>query len=306
VPRLVPAYQPYDARRMLWFLGRHSTPGLETYDESTGSPTYTRALRLPGGPGVLQLTLSGGGSGFDADLRLSRAEDEPAALAQLAHLLDLETDPNPALAHLVDDPVVQARRRPGVRVPGTVDPVETLVGTVIGQQISLAGARTLSGRLVRTYGKPLPRRLVRAGVTHAFPTPEALAALDPAQLPMPLARGRTLAAIGHAVVQHGESLVGGAADAEPALLALPGVGPWTATYQRLRAGRDPDAFMATDLAVRRAFEAHGLAGDPRSAAAHALAWSPYRSLALLHLWFGYLERGSRVPPLSVVAGTLEP
>lgn len=301
--QLVPAHQPYDAGRMLWFLGRHATPGLESYDESAGSPAYTRVLRLSGGPGVVRLSLSG--NGFAADLAVSRGSDEAEALSRLTDLLDLDRDPAEALDHLAGDPLLDVSRRPGVRVPGTVDPVETLVGTVIGQQISLTGARTQCGRLVQSYGKPLPRRLVRDGVTHAFPTPRALAALDPTQLPMPLTRGRSLVAIGQAIGRRGEGLVAGTAEAEPALLALPGVGPWTATYQRLRAGRDPDAFMPTDLAVRRAFEAHGRPGDPRSVAAHALAWAPYRSLALLHLWFGYLERRPAARPLSVVEGTLE-
>jgi AraC family transcriptional regulator of adaptative response / DNA-3-methyladenine glycosylase II len=303
VPQLLPAHQPYDARRMLWFLGRHSTPGLEAYDESAGSPTYARVLRLPGGPGVVQLTPTA--AGFDAQLQLSSASDEPEALGRLARLLALDADPRPALAHLAGDPLLDVTARPGIRVPGTVDPVETLVETVIGQQISLAGARTLSGRLVHTYGKPLPRKLVRDGLTHSFPTAEILAAIDPADLPMPLARGRSIVGIGRAVTEQGEWLAAGTADATPHLLALPGVGPWTAAYQALRAGRDPDAFMPTDLAVRRALEAHGLAGDPGSAAARAARWSPYRSLALLHLWFAYLERRPGAAPLSVAEGTLE-
>jgi AraC family transcriptional regulator, regulatory protein of adaptative response / DNA-3-methyladenine glycosylase II len=302
MPRLVPAHQPYDARGMLWFLGRHSTPGLEAYDESAGSPTYTRVLQLPGGPGVVRLSLAG--EGFDAELVLTHDGDEPASLARLTDLLDLAGDPTPALAQLAGDPLLGLNIRPGIRVPGAADPLETLVGAVIGQQISLAGARTLTGRLVHEYGKPLPRRLVRDGVTHAFPTAGALAAMDPVQLPMPLARGRTLVAIGQAVARDGAALVAGTAEAEPGLLALPGVGPWTATYQRLRVGRDPDAFMPTDLAVRRAFESHGLPSDPPAVAAHALAWSPYRSVALLHLWFGYLERPSRRPALSVADGRL--
>lgn len=303
MPLLLPAHQPYDARRMLWFLGRHSTPGIEAYDESAGSPTYARVLRLPSGPGVVRLRLAD--SGFDAELVLTQDRDEPVALSRLTDLLGLDADPRPALAHLADDPLLEVMSRPGIRVPGTVDPVETLVETVIGQQISLAGARTLSRRLVHTYGRPLPRKLVRDGLSHSFPTADALAAIDPADLPMPLARGRSIVGIGRAVTEQGEWLAAGTADAAPHLLALPGVGPWTAAYQALRAGRDPDAFMPTDLAVRRALETHGLPGDPPSASARSARWSPHRSLALLHLWFAYLERRPAGAPLSVAEGTLE-
>ncbi|MFL6100550.1 MAG: DNA-3-methyladenine glycosylase family protein [Actinomycetales bacterium] len=301
MPQLLPVHQPYDARRMLWFLGRHSTPGLESFDG--GPAAYARVLRLPGGPGVVRLTPAG--AGFDAELQLSSASDEPEALARLARLLDLDADPRPALAHLADDRVLDVASRQGIRVPGTVDPVETLVETVIGQQISLAGARTLSGRLVRKYGEPLPRRMVRDGLTHCFPSAEVLAAIDPADLPMPLARGRSIVGIGRAVAEQGEWVAAGTADAAPRLLALPGIGPWTAAYQALRAGRDPDAFMPTDLAVRRVLEAHGLPGDPRSAATRSAPWSPYRSLALMHLWFAYLEGRLGGTPLSVGEGRLD-
>jgi AraC family transcriptional regulator, regulatory protein of adaptative response / DNA-3-methyladenine glycosylase II len=287
VPELVPAHQPYDARRLLWFLGLHATPGLESYVDEPGVVTYARVLRLPGGPGVVRLRLVG--EVLTADLSLSHAGDEPAAMGQLTHLLDLDGDPGPAEAHLAGDPLLEVPARPGLRVPGSVDHVETLVGTLIGQQISVSAARTVTGRLVRDFGEPLPRKLIGDGLTHAFPTAQSLAAVDPTVLPMPRARGRSLVAMAEAVVAHGESLVSGAPDMEPALLALPGVGPWTAAYQSLRAGRDPDAFMPTDLAVRRALERHGVPADPAAARARAASWSPYRALALMHLWFAYLE-----------------
>jgi AraC family transcriptional regulator, regulatory protein of adaptative response / DNA-3-methyladenine glycosylase II len=270
VTGLVPAHRPYDAGRMLWFLGRHATPGVEAYADTGHGVAYSRVLRLSGGPGIAQLTLAG--------------------------------DPGPALAHLSAGPLLDVAARPGLRVPGSVDPVETLVSSVVGQQISLAGARTVTGRVVSDHGEPLPAAMARDGLTHAFPTAAALAALDPASLPMPRSRGRSIVAIAAAVVRGGEHLVAGTRDVESELLSLPGVGPWTAAYQALRAARDPDAFMPTDLAVRRVLQASGLPGDPRAARERSARWAPYRSLALMHLWFAYLER--RPDALSVPGGTL--
>ena len=112
MPELVPAQQPYDARRLLWFLGMHATPGLESYAEEGAVVTYARVLRLPGGPGVVRLRLGPGDEALSADLRLTRADDEPAALAQLTDVLDLDSDPRAALDHLAGDPVLDVAARP--------------------------------------------------------------------------------------------------------------------------------------------------------------------------------------------------
>jgi AraC family transcriptional regulator, regulatory protein of adaptative response / DNA-3-methyladenine glycosylase II len=287
--RLVPSHSPYDAGRLLWYLGLHAVPGLESYQAAAG-PAYARVLRLTGGPGVVRLSLAAGG-GYDAELALTEPADESEALGQLTHLLDLDGDGARAEAALSADPLLGplVAARPGLRAPGSADHVETLLCTIIGQQISLAGARTVTGRLVAALGTPLPRLLARDGLTHAFPTPDALAGADPEALPMPRARGRSLVAVAQAVQLHGESIASGTPQTATQLLLLPGVGPWTAAYLALRAGRDPDVFLPTDLAVRRALERHGLPGDPASALAAAAAWAPHRSLALMHLWFDLLE-----------------
>lgn len=286
---LVATHPPYDARRMLWFLGLHATPGLETIERVGAEWRYGRVLRLAGGPGVALVTSAG--DGYAVDLDLHDTADEAEALGRLGHLLDLDRDPSAALGALSADgllgPLVRAR--PGVRAPGTVDPFATVISTIIGQQISLAGARTVIGRVVAGRGDPLPAGLARAGLTHGFPTPAALAATDPETLPMPRARGRSVVAVARAVAERGGWLASGAPDARADLLALPGVGPWTAAYVALRSARSPDEFLPTDLAVRRAFERHGRPGDPAAAAAASAAWSPHRSLALMHLWVDLLE-----------------
>jgi AraC family transcriptional regulator of adaptative response / DNA-3-methyladenine glycosylase II len=157
---------------------------------------------------------------------------------------------------------------------------------VLGQQISLAGAATAAGKLVRAYGELLPGGLATGEVTHLFPDAAAFAALDPETLAMPRARGRTLVGLGAAIAS-GDLVLrrgGDSAAAREALLALPGIGPWTADYVVMRVLGDHDVFLPTDLGVRRALERAGLPADPRSAAELAARWAPYRSYALQYLW----------------------
>jgi AraC family transcriptional regulator of adaptative response / DNA-3-methyladenine glycosylase II len=123
-----------------------------------------------------------------------------------------------------------------------------------------------------------------AGVTALFPTAQALASADPQTLPMPRARGRSVVAVATALAGDPDLL-----EDDAALLALPGVGPWTVAYTRLRTRADPDVFLPTDLGVRRQLEALGLPGDPRSARELSTAWAPYRTSALLHLWTALLD-----------------
>jgi AraC family transcriptional regulator of adaptative response / DNA-3-methyladenine glycosylase II len=281
-------------------------PGLESWDGTA----YARVLRLPGGPGTARLTAVDGG--FDVEIALTDPADRPVALAQLNHLLDLDGNPAAAREHLAADsllaPLVSAR--PGLRTPGSVDHVETLLRTIIGQQISVAGAGAVMGRVVAAHGDPLPPALATQTLRHSFPTVATLAKADPVDLPMPRARGRSVVAVAQAVLDRGEELAGGQPEQATDLLALPGIGPWTAAYLALRAARDPDVFLPTDLAVRRAFEGHGLhglAGDPRAVAARSIAWSPHRSLALMHLWTHLLEnRAGGWSRLSASPGRLGP
>jgi AraC family transcriptional regulator of adaptative response / DNA-3-methyladenine glycosylase II len=143
---------------------------------------------------------------------------------------------------------------------------------VLGQQISLAAAATHAGRLVAAAGAPLRRP--RGAVTHAFPTPEAIARVPDAVLAMPASRRRTVRALA-------SSLAGGTPVTPEALLPLPGIGPWTASYIQMRAVHDPDAFLPTDLGVRHALTRLGHHGDPLALAER---WRPYRAYAVMHLW----------------------
>ncbi len=184
-------------------------------------------------------------------------------------------DPAAAEAHLADDPYLGplVAARPGLRVPGTVDGGELAIRAVLGQQVSLAAARTLAARMLAAVGQPLPEPV--GTLTHVWPEPGAIVEYAPA-MAMPRARQRAVAAMAGALAD-GLVLEPGA-DARAELLALPGIGPWTADYIAMRALGDPDAWLPTDIGVR-----HGLARVGASAEA-AEAWRPFRSHAVVHLW----------------------
>jgi AraC family transcriptional regulator of adaptative response / DNA-3-methyladenine glycosylase II len=177
------------------------------------------------------------------------------------------------------------RSRPGLRVPGAVDGDELAVRAVLGQQVSLAAGRTGAAKLVRAYGDPLPSSWTEStSLTHVFPGAARLAALDPESLPMPRARGRALIGLCRTLADGGVRLDRGADrhDVRASLLALPGIGPWTADYIALRALGHPDVFLPKDIGIRDALR--GLGREPGDASRLAAAWSPWRSYAQLHLW----------------------
>jgi len=276
---------PLDAVALLDYFARRVVPGVERVTDGT----YERSLALPHGPGVVSLALgaAAGGGPLRGELTLAEARDRPAAEALLRALLDLEHDPGPVRELLGADPLLgpAVAAAPGRRVPGATDATELCVRTVLGQQISLAGAATAAGRLVARFGTELGA-LARGTVTHLFPTAEALAAADPETLAMPRARARSLVGLATAIADGELSLHrgGDAADARSRLLALPGIGPWSADYIVMRVLGDHDVFLASDLGVRRALERAGLAADPRAAAVLAERWRPLRSYAMQYLW----------------------
>jgi AraC family transcriptional regulator, regulatory protein of adaptative response / DNA-3-methyladenine glycosylase II len=272
----LPYRAPLDLGALLRFLGARAVPGVEDYTDGV----YTRSLDLPGGPGVVEL--SAGDGQVRCVLRLADLRDREIAVQRCRWLLDLDTDPEPVRRALDPDPLLGplVRAAPGLRVPGHVDGAEMAVRAVLGQQISVPAARTLAGRLTQRYGAVLP--VAHGRVDRLFPTPAALRA---AEAGMPASRLRALrglaAALDDGLVLHPEV---DRAEAERRLLALPRIGPWTASYLAMRALRDPDVFLPTDVGVRHALTRLGRPADPASAAALAEAWRPWRSYGLLHLW----------------------
>jgi AraC family transcriptional regulator of adaptative response / DNA-3-methyladenine glycosylase II len=276
----LPFRPPLAAASLLAWLAARAVPGVEEVD----GRVYRRSLRLPGGPGVAELA-------FEADhvrcrLWLADPRDRVGAQERCRRLLDLDADPGAVVERLGGDALLGplVRAAPGLRVPGAVDGAELAVRAVLGQQVSVPAARTAAGRLVAEHGEALARP--RGAVAALFPSPEALATLDPAGLPMPRARARALVGLCRA-------LAGGElrldpetdrAEARGRLLALPGIGPWTAGYVAMRALGDPDVFLVEDLGVRHALRRLGGPDDAGQARELAAAWAPWRSYASQHLW----------------------
>jgi AraC family transcriptional regulator of adaptative response / DNA-3-methyladenine glycosylase II len=266
----LPYRRPLHAGALLDFLGARTVPGVEESDEDG----YHRVLRLPNGPG--QVTLSPRDGYVQATLRLAHVRDLAPAVARCRRLLDLDADPEAIDTALAADPALAApvAADPGVRLPRAVDGFEIAVRGVVGQQISVPAARTVLGRLVA------------AAAENTFPSAHRVLDLPDEAFAMPAARRHTIRALAQAVAS-GELLLDGGADraeTEAGLLALPGIGAWTAGYVCLRALGDPDVFLPTDLGVRRGAQALGLPDESGALAAHAERWRPWRSYAVIRLW----------------------
>lgn len=275
--------RPYCVSWTQWYLEAHAVAGIER----TGDGRYARTVVLPSGPALLSLR-------FDddevvLDVSAPTPTDRPDAVALVRRLLDLDTDGAAVDTRLAEDPALAGpvSAAPGVRVPGTTDGWELLVRTMVGQQISLPAARTHLARLVAALGEPV------AGLGEAddpdpagwrlFPTAAAVAADGPGVLSGPRRRVA-------AVLTAAEAVACGRLDLSPTrdaallradLLALPGVGPWTADYVVMRLAPDPDVLLVSDLVVRQGAQVLGL--DPGALAVRD-RWSPFRSYATMHLW----------------------
>ena len=281
---------PFAGAALLDFLSVRAVPGVE----EAGPGWYARTLALPHGSGTVLLDIPDvfevGQTAFvTATFALEDLRDVAAATERTRRLLDADCDPVAVADAFAGDSVVGplVRRTPGLRVPGHVDGHEIAVRAVLGQQVSVAGARTVAARLTATHGQPLAHPV--GGLTHLFPDAAVLAGLDPDDLPMPRARGRALVAMCGALASGDLALDRGAdrADVRRALLAIPGIGPWTADYIALRALGHPDVFLPTDIGIRDALVALGR--DPAQAAELAEGWRPWRSYAQLYLWHSLKE-----------------
>jgi AraC family transcriptional regulator of adaptative response / DNA-3-methyladenine glycosylase II len=272
--------EPFNGDHLLGFLAARAVPGTEGVLEHA----YRRSVRLARGNGVVSVNVSGGT--VTCALVLDDLADVQAAVQRTRRLLDLDSDPTLIDAHLSADPMLASlvAQRPGLRAPGHADGTELLVRAVLGQQVSVAGARTLAARLVQAHGEPLAQPV--EDVTHAFPSAETIAGLSPEDFAMPRARGAALIEACRGVAD-GKIVLDAGSDREEASAALEavrGIGPWTAGYVAMRALGDPDVFLPTDVGVRNALVALGQDGSPKAAAARAEGWRPWRSYAMHHLW----------------------
>ena len=270
------ARAPYAADEVLLFLGAHAVPGLEEWDGTT----FSRVLDLPHGPAVVQLSPAPGAA-VSARLELAELRDLGAAVTRCRRLLDLDADPTAVDDTLGADPALApvVALAPGRRVPASPDAAELAVRAVLGQQVSVAGARTLTARVVAAAGAPLAEPV--GTLTHAFPRPSALAEADLTAVGLTGARRRTVHALSAALADGRIALDPGADrdEARRALLAVPGIGPWTAALVGLRGLGDPDVWLPGDLALRKSLAVLG--HTDRDAATR---WRPWSSYAVLHLW----------------------
>jgi AraC family transcriptional regulator of adaptative response / DNA-3-methyladenine glycosylase II len=272
--------EPYATDPMLDWLGARAVPGVEQVGPAADGAgrAYRRALRLPGSLACVELAPVSGG--WAARLDLIELAGVRPAVAALRRLLDLDADPAQVDEALAADAVLRplVRLRPGLRVPGAADGFETAVKAVLGQQVSIAAARTLAGRLAAACGEALPGAAAEGGaVDRAFPAAAGITEDALGSIGLTGSRSRTLLALADAVAGRRLDLSPAADRSETrrALLALPGIGPWTAEYIALRALGDPDAWPGTDLVLAREVVTRG--ADPSR-------WRPFRGYAAQHLW----------------------
>lgn len=267
---------PFNPGNLFGHLAATAVPGVEEWRAGA----YRRTLRLPCGPGIAALAPRP--DHIAATLHLSDPRDLTPAIGRCRRLLDLDADPVAVDAALAADPLLAPLVAAGAgrRVPRTVDADEFALRAVIGQQVSTAAACRQAARLVSRLGEPVGDP--EGGLTHLFPTPDAVAGLADDDYRAPASRRATLTRLAAALAS-GLLDLGPGGDRDAArvgLAALPGIGPWTVEMIALRALGDPDAFPATDLGVRRAAER---LGEPR-VTERSQRWRPWRAYATQYLW----------------------
>ncbi|MDF2806385.1 MAG: DNA-3-methyladenine glycosylase [Cellulosimicrobium sp.] len=298
----LPLREPFDARGVFAFLAARAVDGVEVADLGGPVLSYARTLALPHGPGAFRTTYgpppgsARGAARFHVELELTSVADLPAAIARVRRLFDLDADPAAVDAALAADPALAASVRavPGVRVPGAVDATEILVRALVGQQISVAAARTHLSRLAVALGTPFASRF---GPTRLFPTPAQLAEGGADHVRGPARRTAAILGVARALADGSLALspADDPATQRAALEAMPGVGPWTSGYVAMRVLHDPDVLLDGDLALRAGAAALGLPDDRRALVAHAERWAPWRSYAAMHLWRAAAPRPSSAP-----------
>jgi AraC family transcriptional regulator of adaptative response / DNA-3-methyladenine glycosylase II len=277
---------PYDWPAMLDYLSARAIAGVEEVRDGV----YRRTVSHEGRLGTVEVRHEPQRHALAATIRFPSVGALPAIVARVRRLFDVGADIETIDAHLSRDPMLAplVARRPGLRAPGGWDGFELAVRAVLGQQVTLAAARTLAARLVESCGEKLPGAGERGfALTRAFPSPEKVRAAAVAKLGMPAARRACLLALARASREDANLFrpFGTVEEAIERLRAIRGVGEWTAQYIALRALREPDAFPASDLGLLRgaALDA-GRRPKPADLLKRAEPWRPWRAYAAQHLW----------------------
>ncbi|MGZ3235901.1 MAG: AlkA N-terminal domain-containing protein [Burkholderiaceae bacterium] len=291
------AYRPpYDWHAMLTYMAGRAILGVEMVNTSVQAGSYARSVRIGATEGWLRVTHISDKKLVQLEIAHTLIPVSMQLVSRIRNQFDLDANPAIVEAHLRLDPVLakKIREKSGVRVTGAFDCFEIAVRAVLGQQISVAGATTLSGRLVQKFGAPIHTPI--DGVTHHFPQAAQLASqtvADIAQIGLPNKRAETIRNLAQFSTQGGFNIkLGASLDETTAYLkTVQGIGDWTAQYIALRALRFPDAFPAGDLGLQKAMANNGAASTPSSArltekqlALRAAAWAPWRGYAAFILW----------------------
>jgi AraC family transcriptional regulator, regulatory protein of adaptative response / DNA-3-methyladenine glycosylase II len=273
----VPYRPPLAWDALLAFLAPRAIPGVEAVD--VDKAMYRRTIEVAGEPAVLEVWNEPSRNALRLRAHLPAIDALVHVVGGVRRLFDLDADPQVIDSHLARDrglrPLVRAR--PGLRVPGAIDPFEIGVRAVLGQQVSVAGATRLAGRMVAAHGRAVPG-LDSLGLTHLFPTPRALSRADLTAVGVTRARAAAISAFATAIHKGALELeVGRGLDATVDVLrGLPGFGEWTAQYVAMRACGERDGFPARDLGLRRAL------GE--DVASRAEGWRPWRAYGAMHAW----------------------
>ena len=286
----LPVRGPFDAAGLFAWMSARALPGVER----AGEASFARTVRLASGPGWFEVRTDADGS-VRLRATVTALADLAALVSRVRRIFDLDADPLAIDAALSRHPELAPRVRaiPGIRVPGSADPHEMLVRAMVGQQISVAAARTALTALAAALGDEVPGP---EGTTRLFPTMAAIAEHGAEVLRGPAARIRAIVGAAGALAG-GElalTIADDGADQRHALLALPGVGPWTADYVRMRVLGDPDVLLPTDVAVRSGAKAIGI--DPERLEEWAAGVAPWRSYLCAHLWRAVPPRPPRTSP----------
>jgi AraC family transcriptional regulator of adaptative response / DNA-3-methyladenine glycosylase II len=255
--------------------------------ERVTDDSYARTFSLDGTQGIVRVRPAPGNA-LRADIRTTKLSILPAVIARLRRVFDLAADPLAISAHLATDPALAplVAKRPGLRVPGAWDGFELAVRAILGQQITVAGAIQLAGRMVSAYGAPM--QTAGGELTHVFPEPAVLAKARLATaIGMPASRAATISAVAAALVSNPDLLTARLEleEAVKRLRSIRGIGEWTAQYIALRQLREPDAFPAADVGLLRALaDRAGVRPGTDELLAKAEKWRPWRAYAAQHLW----------------------
>jgi AraC family transcriptional regulator of adaptative response / DNA-3-methyladenine glycosylase II len=269
--------EPYDFKSLLEFYRIRAIPGVENVRVDNVRESYQRSFVLDGKSGHLSVSQSGN------QLVCAVQGGSTSSLMRIMHkvrlMFDVDAVPEEINSVLCEDRIMRrlVKQRPGLRLPGAFDEFEIAVRAIVGQQVSVKGATTVMGRIADQYG-------AETEVGRVFPSAERLADLDPASLPMPLKRARAIKLLAVAVADGQLAFDIGEQAFYEQVIAIPGIGPWTAQYICLRGLSIPDSFLHGDLVIRKVAEKILGVSSEKEIINRAEAWRPWRGYAAMHLW----------------------